>query len=111
MNDDPKIKRIRELNDLLRTTFLTGRVILTEGIRALPDEDREAVITNVREFSDFSFRNDPHGEHDFGDFTHNGQKIYWKIDYYDKAERYGSEDPSDPKQTTRVLTILLASEY
>jgi Protein of unknown function (DUF3768) len=52
-----------------------------------------------------------HGEHDFGSFTLAGRKFFWKIDYYDKELRYGSENPADPAATTRVLTLMLASEY
>ena len=62
-------------------------------------------------FDRFTEDNDPHGEHDFGSFKHRGQTIYWKIDYYDLLLKYGSDDPSDPTCTRRVLTILLAEEY
>jgi hypothetical protein len=62
-------------------------------------------------FNVFIEDNDPNGEHDFGSFEIDGRKLFFKIDYYDKDMRYGSEDPSDPSQTARVLTLMLAEEY
>lgn len=35
----------------------------------------------------------------------------FKIDYYDLELEYGSEDPADPEQTVRVLTVMLPSDY
>jgi len=62
-------------------------------------------------FDDFNADNDPHREHDFGSFELEGEKLFWKIDYYDLAGEFGSEDPTDPKETLRVLTVMLAEEY
>jgi hypothetical protein len=106
-----KIK-IAELNDLARTAMgVAGRVYQTEGIAALSPAAQSRIREKVELFNDFTPGNDPHGERDFGAFDHEGVKVFWKIDYYDKACEYGSDDPSDPGQTTRVLTIMLASEY
>ena len=85
---------------------------MTAGIAALSPDIQEAIITKVRTFDDFSEGNDPYGERDFGAFDQScAGKIFWKIDYYDLTLTKGSEDPADPKQTRRVLTILLAEEY
>lgn len=103
---------IAQQNDLLRQTFLTGKVVMTAGISSLPDDTREHIITKVREFGDFSQDNDPYGEHDFGAFDQHGVgKVFWKIDYYNRDLTQGSEEPSNPAQTSRVLTIMLAEEY
>jgi ParB-like chromosome segregation protein Spo0J len=51
------------------------------------------------------------GEHDFGKVVIDGQDFFWKIDYYDHTLCFGSENPVDPNVTTRVLTIMMASEY
>jgi Protein of unknown function (DUF3768) len=83
----------------------------TEGINALPWREQSAIREKVELFDDFTPGDNPYGERDFGAFTHAGQKIFWKIDYYAPDMIYGSEEPSDPKQTVRVLTIMLASEY
>jgi len=104
--------RIADLNDLLRTTFLTGKVVATEGIASLPDDLRSAVIEGVQAFRAFTPDNDPYGEHDFGSIDLAGiGKVFWKIDYYNRSLTGGSEDPSDPAKTCRVLTIMLAREY
>ncbi len=105
------VDSIRVLNDNFRSTFLGGRVLLTPGVSELPLDLKANVLLSVRDFKNFDEGNDPHGEHDFGSFEVGDQTIFWKIDYYDCDCRCGSEDPSDPSKTTRVLTIMLADEY
>ena len=106
-----KTARIRELNDAFRKTFSGGKVTVTAGVNSLPEDTMLEVLEKVKSFSDFTPDNDPHGEHDFGAIEVAGQKYFWKIDCYDAHLEYGSEDPSDPSQTTRVLTIMLPQEY
>ena len=103
---------IAALNDLCRKAMgIGGRLFQTSGITSLPPQDQAAIREKVEIFDDFTPDNDPHGERDFGAFAHNGQRIFWKIDYYDRTLSRGSEAPADPSQTVRVLTIMLASEY
>jgi Protein of unknown function (DUF3768) len=103
--------KIRELNDRFRTTMTGGRVMMTAGVDALPSDVKAMVIRRVATFSAFTPDNDPHKEHDFGSFGLAGRKFFCKIDAYDAEMQFGSEDPADPSKTTRVLTIMLASEY
>jgi hypothetical protein len=111
----PNTTIIRELNDRLRTTLgdqKSGAFFITQGVSRLHPKERLALIKKVRTFNDFNEGNDPYGEHDFGAITQNGVVYYWKIDYYsDKKVMFGSEDPSDPQKTYRVLTLLEADEY
>ena len=110
MSED-RTARIRAFNDALRSTFVGGRLLVTRGVSALGAEGMAAVLDRVRTFADFAEENDPNGEHDFGAFEIEGNGFFFKIDYYDPTTDAGSEDPSNPKKTTRVLTIMLASEY
>ncbi len=105
-------KKIAELNDLCRKSMgVTCRLVQTFGINTLPENEQSAIREKVELFNDFNEDNDPHGEHDFGAIDHDGEKIFWKIDYYAPDLEHGSEDPSDPGQTARVVTIMLANEY
>ena len=103
--------RIRLLNDNFRATFVDGRVVMSAGVAELPIDVKARLLLRVQKFSTFNVKNDPHGEHDFGGFSLAAQKYFWKIDYYDLQCEIGSEDPSDPEKTTRVLTIMFAEEY
>ena len=107
----PDRTRIRALNDGFRTTFIGGKVMLTAGVDALPADTKAVVLSKVRTFAAFNGDNDPHGEHDFGTFELAGVTYFFKLDYYASNMDGGSEDPADPKKTTRVLTIMRADEY
>ena len=102
---DPTLKPTENL--------LRGEFYITAGIAALTPEQIIEIWARVRAFNDFTPDNDPYGEHNFGAFETEGVgKIFWKIDYYaDEQLKWGSENPDDPTQTYRVLTVLLAEEY
>ncbi len=103
--------RIRSLNDNLRRFGRGGIVMLSAGIAALSIDEVHSILDEVRCFEDFTDDNDPYREHDLGLFRHRGERIMWKIDYYDKDRRSASPDPANPLVTSRVLTVLYASEY
>ncbi len=111
---ESRTRRTRELNDQCRQAwgvYPNTKVVFTVGVRAL-DGDRISVLAErVQTFNIFTEANDPHGEHDFGAFDFDGEKIFWKFDYYTPDLKGGSAEPWNPKKTCRVLTILLASEY
>jgi hypothetical protein len=107
----PDPAEIRSLNDAFRTSFVGGVVLVTAGIEALQTDLKARVLKKVRDFSDFDEGNDPHAEHDFGSFELSNERFLFKLEYYDRDMTCGSPDPSDPAKTTRVLTIMLASEY
>ena len=108
---ESKTDRIRTLNDAFRRTFVGGAVMITAGVEAMPLDQRRSLLQKIRSFETFGEDNDPHGEHDFGAVDEAGVRCFFKIDYYDKNTEYGSPDPADPAQTTRVLTIMRADEY
>lgn len=102
---------IADLNDALRMSFYGGKLVMTAAFAALPVEKQARVTDRVRSFDAFTPDNDPHGEHDFGCFELEGQRFFFKVDYYDKDMTAGSEDPADPAKTTRVLTVGFMADY
>ena len=102
---------IAALNDRFRQTYWGGNIMTTRGVDELDELTSIKLFSAVMHYDDFSEDNDPYGEHDFGKVVIDGQDFFWKIDYYDPTMTFGSENPADPSVTTRVLTIMLASEY
>jgi len=82
---------------------------MTRGV--VGRHDSNAILHAVKCFDQFTNDNDPYGEHDFGALEAGKDSIFWKIDYYSSDLKGGSSDPSNPRVTTRVLTIMLAEEY
>ena len=105
-----KADKIRILNDRLGTTFTGGRIVVTAAVSALEPDLKARVLEAVRAFDKFDADNDPHHEHDCFLFDFEGERYAVKIDYYDRKMEFGSEDPSNPEVTTRVMTIMFASD-
>lgn len=96
---------IAKVNDAFRRSG--SGIVVTQGVQSI--EDLSGLIDEVRQFNEFTEDNDPYGEHDFGTVYWYGEKVFWKIDYYDQALEYGKE-PLSP-DCRRVMTVMLASEY
>ncbi len=109
--DEAKTKKIQALNDLLRITGRSGIVLMTDGIAGLGGPLVAKIFKSISEFNRFTEDNDPWGEHDCAVLEVEGVRVIWKIDYYDRQRRFHSPDPSDPKVTVRVMTVMRADEY
>jgi hypothetical protein len=108
---DTRTERIRALNDRLRTNGEGGNVVITRGLAALDAETLRKIMVAIQCFDQFTADNDPYGEHDCAITDVAGERVMFKIDYYDRSMQGHSPDESDPNVSTRVLTIMLASEY
>lgn len=106
-----RLSRIRELNDRLRCHGHGGIWRATSGIASLPPDTVRKILKAVASFTDFTPDNDPRGEHDCAVMEVDGQSVIWKIDYYDRSQRFHSPDAANAKVTVRVLTVMLSHEY
>ena len=112
----PTVQQIAQQNDEFRRgdPNVPGIRVITAGLDHLlkrleisPDQ----LTQQIAQFDDFTQHNDPHEQHDFGAFEFHRNKLFWKIDAYNRDYSMGSDDPSDLSKTRRVLTIMLAEEY
>ncbi len=87
------------LNDELRQHLLGGAAVITPGVAALGQQAVERIMQTIAVYDDFCHENDPYQEHDFGAFDAEGARIFFKIDYFDKALQHHSPDPSNPNVT------------
>lgn len=117
---------IAEQNDLVRAALadpealrkvteqgLKLKLVWTPGINdAFMQTDKLDVMAKaIATFDAFDADNDPHQERDFAALDIDGTRVFFKFDYYNLTLDGGSEDPVDPAQTVRVLTVMLPSEY
>ena len=109
-----QVSQVRALNDAFRTIAWGdgGRTVLTQGIDAKGLVVTLKVLRAVRAFAAFNEDNDPFNEHDFGSVEVDGEIIFFKLSYFASGDMdFGSDAPWDADLTTRVLTIMLASDY
>lgn len=119
MNNTAEIQRIAEHNDLFRSQAglpvcnppVPGWSCQTAGIDALTLDQRRTILARVRNYDDFIEDDDLPNARDYGAFTLPGAgKIFWRIEYYDPTLTKDSDDPANPENTSRVLTIKLMGE-
>ncbi len=113
--DKARAAKIAELNDELRiSTFdaaASQNKIMVAGELGSDVEMVARVLRAAAAFKDFNADNDPYGEHDCASFDVHGVRCLFKIDYYDLNLEWHSPDPTDPKVTRRVMTVMYARDY
>lgn len=117
---------IAEQNDLVRAALadpeafkqvnaqgIEFKLVWTPGINDafLQTGKIKLLAKAIAAFDAFEADDDPYQERDFAALEVEGTKVYFKFDYYNLTMDGGSEDPADPAQTVRVLTVMLPSEY
>ena len=117
---------IAEQNDLVRAALadpkafkqvnaqgIEFKLVWTPGINDafLQTGKIKLLAKAIAAFDAFEADDDPYQQRDFAALEVEGTKVYFKFDYYNLTVDGGSEDPADPAQTVRVLTVMLPAEY
>ena len=94
MSDIADVTTIRHLNDQMRQSLAGGVLVMTAGVIALGPAHQLPILDTVAKFDTFDESNDPYGEHDSGALEVEGERLFWKIDYYDRNCSAHSPDRS-----------------
>lgn len=109
-------ERIAELNDRARLGFdRSARVVFTLNLLdSLSDGSRRndilAQASIMKAMRNCTFSDDS-PERDMAWFEVDGVRVMMKIDYYDAAFEYGSEDPANAAETRRAITLMRPEDY
>lgn len=112
---EPSAARIARLNDRARMGFdPTARILITRACLATfcGGTTAEGLIAQaelMKAVRCATFEADT-PERDFSEVHFRGEPVLFKIDYYDEALTWGSEDPADAARTLRVVTIMLPED-
>jgi hypothetical protein len=85
--------------------MLLGNVVMTRSVSDMGPKFLVKCLYTLAHYDAFTKDNDPHGEHDSCTFEVNGQKVWFKIEYYNHDMSGGSEDPAHPAVTVRMGTL------
>lgn len=111
-----RVEQIARLNDRARLGLdKSARIVVTRNCLATlgPLEGPVAILNQARILAAMrrcTFSVDS-PERDLGVFELDGHTIWVKVDYFDKALEFGSDDPADAAVTTRVVTVLLPADW
>jgi hypothetical protein len=118
-SDTSEAEKCARLNDdcrWMRGDHNNFRHVVTRGVSHLISANnlRDQILRRAQlaaAVRSYDFKSGDGEERDFGCFMFLGEKLFFKIDAYDRNVEYGSPDPTDASVTIRVMTIMLASEY
>jgi hypothetical protein len=108
MNNIVDVTAVRELNDQLRHSLRGGVLVMTAGVIALGQNRQLKILEALAKFDGFDDGNDPYGEHDFGAFEAEGDRLLFAIDYLFSLEaRLGNLDLAGAVVLTAVIRVRL----
>ncbi|MBV2149899.1 DUF3768 domain-containing protein [Sphingobium sp. AS12] len=115
-NAIPRTEKIARLNDNARWHYdpTTRHVVTATCLATLAPDNTQLQLIWARAKLQKALREatftKESPERDRAEIYVDGHRLHFKIDYYDPALEFGSEDPANASITVRVITIMLYGE-